>query len=365
MVSKLFSFFRGKGKKVEVQIVPAIHKDLIGYLKANKKYFVRFESKILSKSSEEVEKEFDLGFRILNLDFKEDFKDKKTIIFIPQKYELWPHLFLGIKLVKIGYNVHFLYFGWAKKIIKLISSRTNYVDYQNLKFSDIDDYHIDDIKDSFFINMSESFDGIKTTVPSFSTVYLKKGCDLDYATAFIVDHAFSFAGLKKSSIKRVILDKGLESEFLRKIQLKLNFGKTQNSSLIKSSRTMDEIREIVSEAISDGAELHAGDAIINSEELPKNILLSDVRPEMRIFQKKFFGPVLLVTSISKANSSLSQVLNMQPSNGIVVFVKNSGEKIVNLPDKFEYAYRTANKDMNLDLLHDHPSLEYLLNQLKR
>lgn len=362
MLKKFLSIVKRR-KRVEVQILPAVHKDLVGYLRANKKYFVKFEVQTLSKSKEEVEKEFELGSRIFNLNLKESFKKKKDIIFIPPKYEFWPHLFLSIKLVKLGYKVHFLYFGWAKKIIQLISSRTNYVDYQGLKFSDVDDYHIDNIKESLIINMTESFDGIKTTVPSFSTVYIKNGADLDYASAFIIDHAFSFAGLKKSSIKRVILDRGIEEEFVKKINQKLNLGKVQNTSLVKSERLIDEIRQLVSEAISDGAELHSGDAILNSEELPKNILISKVKPEMRIYQKKFFGPVLLIANVDD-QVTLKKLLSMQPSNGVVVFVKNSGEKIVNLPENFDYVYRTASKDQHFDLLHDHPSLEFLLKKME-
>lgn len=365
MFRKVFDLVRSKFVKPELQINQAVNEDLIGFLKVNKEFFINFESKILFKSKDEVEREFDLGIEILNLDLKEDFKEKKTIIFVPQKYELWPHLLLAIKLVKTGYKVHFLYFGWAKKIIEMISSRSNYVEYQNLKFSDVEDYSIDNIRNSFLINMSESFAGLKATVPSFSTVYLKKECDLDYATEFIVNHAFSFAGLKKSNIKRVIIDKEIEGEFLRKIQLKLNLGKTQNTSFIRSSKIIDEIRELVSEAISDGAELHAGDAIINPKESPKNILLSNVGYEMRIFQKKFYGPVLLVTGVSKSHQHINRVLSSQPSQGVIVFVDDLSKKIRHLPSKFEYAYRTSNKNIKTDLLHDHPSLEYLLNQLNK
>jgi hypothetical protein len=351
-----------KKVKIKAKTLMLMHKDLIRYLKANRKYFIGFESKRISKSKEEAGREFDLGYKLLDLDLSENFFSKRPIIIIPPKYELWPHLFLALKLVRLGYEVDFLYFRWARKIIKLLVPRTEYLDYQNLKFYDVEEYDRTKVARAQVFNMSDTVKGIPSNVPSYSTAYVSKRADLDYAAAFITEHAFNFAGLKKSSIKRVLLEEGIEKAFVEKVAGRLRLGREFNLSFIKSEKTMEGIRELISEAISDGADVHWGDAIFSSTELPRNIFLSDVKPEMRIFQKRFYGPVLETLNIADTEMPLDKLFKMQPSTGIVVFCKNKDCEVIDiLPEGFEYAFRSAEtRAVKLELLNDHPTLEFLL-----
>ncbi len=337
--------------------------DIISFLQANRKFFIDFELKSINKAVEDTEKEFDLGYRILDLKLKEVFENSSKLIIIPPKYEFWSYLFLSIKFAKLGYRVSFLYYGWAKDIISRLQQYTNYLDYSNFKFEDIDNFEVDLNENPYVINFSDTYKGIKTTVPTFSTVYITKEADLDLATEYIVNHAFSFAGLKKSNLKRVIVETEISESFINKLKSKLALGNQFNKTLIKSEQTSKQFQEIVSEAISDGAEILIGDGIISPDKTLENVVLLNVTPDMQVYQKKFYGPLLAI--VDKGEFELEKLFRQQPSNGIVIFCSEGEHNILALPEKYIYASRYIPANSTDDkVLSDHPSLEYLLKFLK-
>lgn len=362
MLLKIIQRFIRKRQLVEVDTRNVREKDLIRYLKSKKRELIALEVDLISKSENEIDKEFTLGLRILDYNLPEFFDKKTPIIIIPPKYEFWVHFFFALKLVLIGYPVNFLYFGWAKKIIHKIEKKKTHLQYKNLNFYDVEKFEFGLNEQTIIFNFSESFSGVKSNVPSFSTAIVTKQADIDFALAYILNHAYSFAGLKKSNLKRIIVDKAIEKQFLEKLLKKIQLGYELNSSYLRSERLADEIRELVSEAVSDGAELIWGDAEIRPDNLPQNIVLTKVHPEMRIFQKKFYGPLLIETSTDMNKKSLEYILSRQPSLGVVVFGEESFKE--NLPKNYIYAFRNPNEMQSMDvLLHEHPSLEYLFAKL--
>lgn len=349
-------------QKLAVNTGKTVEQDLLCYIKSQRHELCALESKLLYKSLEDIESEYALGLEILDYDLNEFFDKKTPLVIIPPKYEFWVYFMLALKFVLIGYPVRFLYFGWSEKIVKKIENKKTHIQYKNLEFFDVEKYELDLNAQTIIFNFSESFSGIKTNVPSFSTAIVTQDSDIDFSLAYILNHAFSFAGLKKSNLKRIIIDKEIEKVFLEKLLKRIELGNGLNNSFVKSGKTVAEIQELMSEAISDGAEVIWGDGLITPDELPKNIVISGVTPSMRIFQKKIYGPILTITSTDFHNDKLDKVLSMQPSRGVVVLGEIAESS---LPEDYYYAFRNSaelsTKDM---LLHNHPSLEYLFKKLE-
>ena len=358
----MLKFLNRKKKKEESLGLVEIQGDIIQFLRKNENYFAEYELKSIHKTKEETKSEFYLGSKILELKLKEVFENSSKVILIPPKYEFWTYIFLAIKFVKLGYKVEFLYYPWAKEIVALLEKYSNYLEYANLKFSEVENFEVNLNENPYVINFSDTLKGIRTTVPTFSTAYITANCDLDLAIEYIINHAFSFAGLKKSNLKRVIVDNEILTIFISKLAKKLDLGNLINDTKITSAQTSRQFQEIVSEAISDGAEVLNGSGIIHPDEDLHNVVLINVRPDMQVFQKKFFGPLLAITA--KGENSLVKLFKQQPSRGIVVFTSKDKISELNLPSEYIYAIRNAEEmSENAKVLNDHPSLEYLLRFL--
>lgn len=352
------NLFRKKEDKPSPNKPIKFEGDLLAFLKANKDFFKEYESKHLGKPQEDIESEFKLGQDILNLKINCIFEKLSRIIIILPRYEFWTYIYLSIKFLKLGYKVTILYHKWTEEIVAEMQKYTNFLDYANLEFALLDNYSINLEEKPYVINFTDTYKGIKNTVPAFSTAYISENADLDYAIEYIVTHAFSFGGLKKSNLKRVIIEENLYEEFVKKIQSKVFLGHTINKTLIRSKQTSEQFREIVSVAISEGAEVLFGDASISPDKHISNVILANVTLDMQVFQKKFYGPLLSL--MNKKDIPIEKILKQQPSRGIVIF----GNEKNQLPPNFIYAYRTSNMQNNLDqFLEDNPTLEYLIKYI--
>lgn len=367
MLKRLINKFSPKKEdELKIELSEAIEGDIVQFIRRKPYFFADLESKLLQKPAEEVRNEIHIGLKILDLKLPLTFSNSEDIILIPPKYEFWVYFFLAIKLVWSGKKVTLLFYKWSTKIIELIIPATKYLSYQNLKFLNIDEFNFNPAEKIQIINFSESFRGIKSTIPSFSTAYVTKNADLDYAAAYITEHAFTFAGLKKSNLKRILIDSEIFDNFSKKLARRLSNDSLTNGSTLRSKKLTEEIHQLISEAISDGADLLHGDGILENNEQPVNVILSRVQPDMRIYQKKFFGPVLLLTCVEHNTEEFNKSIKVQPSKGIVVFDNDKGDlQTLNLPKDFIYAKRSVkNKAEEIDVLEEHPSIEYFLQNLK-
>ncbi len=258
-----------------------------------------------------------------------------------------------------------MYFGWAEDIIHLLKKHKNSTKYDLLCFYDVEKYTLTQPNEDLILNFSGNINGIKSNIPSFSTVIVTKDSDIDFALAYIINHAFNFAGLKNSNIKRVIIDKNCESVFLDKLSNKIQLGINTNLSKIKSKTFINKMQQSVLEAISDGADVLVGDPNMINEGYPQNIILTNITPHMSIFQKRLYGPILMILTTDFDASNLAYVLSKQPSKGIIVFSKEEDVKTL-IPKDAElyYVFRHNDQQQRIyNFLFENPALEYLFVKL--
>lgn len=294
--------------------------DLISLIRSDAKYFIEIETNLIHKPSSDIESEIELGLNIYNLELKLT-DSKKTIVIIPPKYEFWSYFLLAVKLNEIGYRVVFVYHKWAKELVEKMKPNLTYLRYQNLILADIDEFNSSKYPEALVVNLSDSYKGIQNNIPAFSTAVVSDTADLDYVMAYILQNTFAFAGLKKSNLKRIIIDETRKKEFQEKIHIRLKSVDPINPAKIKSRNLKDEIHKLVSESIAEGANLIVGGEDFESDYY-KNIVLDEVPKEARSFQKNFYGPVLLLTYSDFGPQNLKDVIKQQPSNGIVVFTND-------------------------------------------
>lgn len=334
--------------------------DLTYIIKGNLRYFAQLESDLSHKPLDEVLQEIRLGLKIFNYPFLQEKKiQNQHITIISPKYELWTYLLFALKLIELGYSVNFIYHNWSRPLVKLIQPNLLYLKYRNLYLHNIDDFDRAIVQNTFLLNFFETYRGIKNTVPDFSTVYIGKDIDLDYCVAYILANSFLFAGLKKSNVKRILVEKEIEEAFLDKFQQRIS-SQPVVKVRIRSAKIRETIHELVSEGISMGGDILYGKS--NSDELfHNNVVLKNVNKDSRIYQKKFYGPILLISSVALDDKeSLTKTITRQPSKGIVLF---SNDRSLEFPywEKFKtnkFIYRPALKPSKFSLLVENtPSLE--------
>jgi len=124
-------------------------------------------------------------------------------------------------------------------------------------------------------------------------------CNLDLAADKISEGAFSYAGQRCTAIKRVLVDKKIQAEFLKKLieatQNKFSLvgdprkEETQMGPLISEKQT-DYVQELVFEAVESGAKIVLGGT--RKANYLDATILDGVTDQMRIAWEEQFGPVL-------------------------------------------------------------------------
>jgi hypothetical protein len=334
-------------------------------MRDNPKHFADIENALTHKSVDEILKEISLGLRLNNINFDDTLTKKKTIAIIPPKYELWLYFLLAIRFSHSGYKVIFLYHNWSNTLIEQIKPSLSYLKYQNLSTANAEDYSFLKSEDVLILNFADSYKGISATVPGFSTALVSKDSDLDYVMAYILANAFSFAGMKKSNLKRIIIDEEIKAEFEKKVYNRLVSVDNFNTTKITSYRVKTQIHQIVSDAISEGADLILGGDDFEKDNY-NNVILNNVTRDMRVFQKSFFGPVLQLIYTSFEPKILSKVVAQQPSRGLVLFTNDS--KFTSLHESCfkdkEYVVRPLNNEGKISgIIEYNPSLETMFKML--
>ncbi len=339
-------------------------KDVIDFVFGKKDYILNYERNLISKSSEDVERE--LGF-IESLNYLEnDFihlRDK-TVVIIPPKYELWVYLCFSFVLLFNGIKVIFVYHDWTSALIKEISIT---IGNKNVIFNDVQFVHIDNLKDqnlsqNLIFNFYDDIEQNKQNIPNFSTGIICNDADLDYTINYVLSSVKYFAGLSKSSLKRLIVDASIYEEFLSRLKSKISLISSSVKSKIISKNFKDTINELYAGAIADGADILIGGNIY-SDDLEITVL-KDINIDMRIYQKDFFGPFLLILQVDSIGSDIESLLNLQPSEGILLFTRENCSLLDHFPDlqnKYKFLKRPNKFEMpKHDLLDAYPSFEYAL-----
>jgi acyl-CoA reductase-like NAD-dependent aldehyde dehydrogenase len=227
--------------------------------------------------------------------------------------------------------------------------------YQSLTFDMIDNLAINLEANPTVINFADNINGIVTNIPSFSTVLVSKDGDIDRAIAYIYDNAFHFAGLTRSNIKRVIVDSSIYDKFLERVSQRFSHQETLDTQ-IKSTHTTNQLELLLSEAIAEGADLVVGDTSFN--ETQSKTILKDIESKMRIYQKNFYGPVLLIAKCNFENiDELQHYVKTQPSKGILVFA----DKELNISSDRSIIYRNTNNTVN-SVYDDFPMIDFMVKK---
>ena len=148
--------------------------------------------------------------------------------------------------------------------------------------------------------------------------------DVDYAVDAATWGAFLHQGEICMSTERIIIEKNLADEFTEKLKeraLALPMGDPTNPATaigpLINQRAVDLVHAHVQEAIASGAELVTGGKYDNLIYHPT--IVTDVKPDMRLFTDQTFGPVAPIVVVNDAEEALAVANNSKYglSSGII------------------------------------------------
>ena len=138
--------------------------------------------------------------------------------------------------------------------------------------------------------------------------------DIDYAVEAAAWGAFLHQGEICMSTERIIIEKSIAKEFTAKFQKAaeaMPIGDPTNPTTaigpLINQRAVDKVHAHVEEAIAGGAELVTGGRYDNLVYHPT--IVSDVKPEMRLFSEQTFGPVAPIVVVDDREEALAVANN--------------------------------------------------------
>jgi acyl-CoA reductase-like NAD-dependent aldehyde dehydrogenase len=138
--------------------------------------------------------------------------------------------------------------------------------------------------------------------------------DIDYAVEAAAWGAFLHQGEICMSTERIIIEKSIAKEFTAKFQKAaeaMPMGDPTNPATaigpLINQRAVDKVHAHVEEAIAGGAELVTGGRYDNLVYHPT--IVSDVKPEMRLFSEQTFGPVAPIVVVDDREEALAVANN--------------------------------------------------------
>jgi len=138
--------------------------------------------------------------------------------------------------------------------------------------------------------------------------------DLDYAVDAAAWGAFLHQGQICMSTERIIIEKNIADKFTEKLRdraLALPMGDPTNPATaigpLINQRAIDLVHGHVQEAVAGGAELVTGGQYDNLVYHPT--IVTDVKPDMRLFTDQTFGPVAPIVVVNDADEALAVANN--------------------------------------------------------
>ena len=138
--------------------------------------------------------------------------------------------------------------------------------------------------------------------------------DLDYAVDAAAWGAFLHQGEICMSTERVIVEKKIADQFIEKLKARaeaLPMGDPTNPATaigpLINQRAVDLVHAHVQEAVAGGAELVTGGKHDNLIYHPT--IVTDVKPDMRIFTDQTFGPVAPIVVVNDAEEAIAVANN--------------------------------------------------------
>lgn len=150
--------------------------------------------------------------------------------------------------------------------------------------------------------------------------------DLKQAAKDIVSGAFSYSGQRCTAIKRVIVMKEVEQEFIHLLTTEINkltVGTSDSNAIITpliNIKSADNVVQMINEAIQQGAIAHQ--PIIQKDNLVYPVLLSNVNKDMRVAIEEPFGPVLPILTVDSYEEAIQLINESQYGLQAAIFTKN-------------------------------------------
>lgn len=147
---------------------------------------------------------------------------------------------------------------------------------------------------------------------SNSAVIVDDASRLDEAVARCVQGGFAHSGQVCISTQRILVQKGIEKEFVKKLtkavgRLKVGdpFGETTDVSALITKKDVDRVIGWIEEAKKKGAKVATGGT--REGNAVTATVLTDVNLEMKVFSEEVFGPLVAVTVYDKFEEAISLV----------------------------------------------------------
>ncbi|KAF4458858.1 aldehyde dehydrogenase family [Fusarium albosuccineum] len=132
--------------------------------------------------------------------------------------------------------------------------------------------------------------------------------DLDVAAAQCVAGAFMHSGQICMSTERILVHKSIREAFEEKLKgvVEHMYSSKNEALTLISGRTVLKNKDLIKDAVSKGAKVVCGD--VNATEISnmrlRPIIISDVKPEMDIYQTESFGPTVSVIEFEDEEEAL-------------------------------------------------------------
>jgi len=184
--------------------------------------------------------------------------------------------------------------------------------------------------------------------------------DLDTAVQGVLVSAFGYQGQKCSACSRAIVDEGIYSEFLSKLQARvatLTIGPPEDPAHylgpVISAGAEQTILSYIEKGKQEGRLIAGGAKASGDGYFIQPTVFADVLPEAAIFQEEIFGPVLAVTPARDFEHALELANNSQYGLTGAVY-SNNPAKIEAARDRFHVGNLYINRKCTGAMVGAHP-----------
>jgi succinate-semialdehyde dehydrogenase/glutarate-semialdehyde dehydrogenase len=172
-----------------------------------------------------------------------------------------------------------------------------------------------------------------------NALIVMKDCDMEKTLDICVNARFQNTGQSCIAGKRLIVEQSIAEEFLEKLLVKVRELKSgdpmDEDTFIGTMAREDLAKELekqVKASVKAGAKLEIGGKRQNAYFEPT--ILSNVSPQMAVFNEETFGPMLSVTTFKTIEEAIDLSNKSKFGLGVSIFTKNIGE-IEKLMHQFE------------------------------
>jgi len=165
-----------------------------------------------------------------------------------------------------------------------------------------------------------------------TTAIVSKDADINVAARGIVWSACYASGRSCVGTNRLIVEKENADKFMEKMKKCITDVRDADSKKgyvgslgVHSKEEVDELRDLIKDALAQGARLVSGDEPIPVSQgvyRAQPILLSNVTPSMRVWSEEAFGPLIAMRVVETAESALNDLQGKLSPLGVSIWSKN-------------------------------------------